>query len=41
VAALNISSHSRQITGSALVSSRLASLQRVSKAITAEMTNIP
>jgi IclR family pca regulon transcriptional regulator len=41
VAALNSSSHSRQITGSALVSSRLSSLQRVSKAITAEMTNIP
>jgi IclR family pca regulon transcriptional regulator len=41
VAALNSSSHSRQITGAALVSSRLAALQRVSKAITAEMANIP
>lgn len=41
VAALNISSHSRQTTAADLVAGRLATLQRVSKAITAEMTNVP
>ncbi len=34
VAALNISSHSRQTAAAALVAARLAALQRVSKAIT-------
>ncbi len=41
VAALNISTHSRQASAADLVASRLATLQRVSKAITAEMTNVP
>jgi IclR family pca regulon transcriptional regulator len=41
VAALNNSSHSRQTTAADLVAKRLTTLQRVSKAITAEMANIP
>jgi hypothetical protein len=41
VAALNSSSHSRQTSAAELVASRLATLQRVSRAISVEMTNIP
>lgn len=41
VAALNNSSHSRQTTAADLVAGRLTMLQRVSKAITAELANIP
>jgi IclR family transcriptional regulator, pca regulon regulatory protein len=41
VAALNISSHPRQSTAAALVSTRLAVLQRVSKAISVEIANTP
>jgi IclR family transcriptional regulator, pca regulon regulatory protein len=41
VAALNISSHPRQTTAAALLSSKLAALQRVSKAISAEIINTP
>jgi IclR family pca regulon transcriptional regulator len=41
VAALNSSSHTRQTTAAALVTTRLSTLQRISKAISAEMTNIP
>jgi len=41
VAALNISSHARQSNAATLVSSHLATLQRVSKAISAELIHIP
>jgi IclR family transcriptional regulator, pca regulon regulatory protein len=41
VAALNTSSHSRQTTAAALVAGRLATLQRISKAISGELANIP
>ncbi len=41
VAALNTSSHSRQTSAAELVAGRLATLQRISKAISVEMTNIP
>jgi IclR family transcriptional regulator, pca regulon regulatory protein len=41
VAALNISSHSGQTNGAALIAARLPTLQRVSKAISLEMTTIP
>jgi IclR family pca regulon transcriptional regulator len=41
VAALNTSSHSRQTSSGDLIAARLATLQRISKAISVEMTNIP
>lgn len=41
VAALNSSSHSRQTTAAALIAGRLATLQRISKAISGELANIP
>jgi IclR family pca regulon transcriptional regulator len=41
VAALNTSSHSRQTSAAELIAGRLATLQRISKAISAEMTNVP
>ena len=41
VAALNTSSHARQTTIATLLADRLGTLQRISKAISAELANIP
>jgi IclR family pca regulon transcriptional regulator len=41
VASLNTSSHMRQANGASLVSSRLPTLQRISKAISAELASVP
>jgi IclR family transcriptional regulator, pca regulon regulatory protein len=41
VAALNTSSHSRRFNGAELVRDRLPTLQRISKAITAEIARVP
>lgn len=41
VAALNSSSHSRHTSGASLVSQRLPTLQRISKAISAELASVP
>lgn len=41
VAALNTSSHMRQTNGAALVSTRLPTLQRIAKAISAELASVP
>jgi IclR family transcriptional regulator, pca regulon regulatory protein len=41
VASLNTSSHSRQVNGATLIRDRLATLQRISGAISAELASVP
>ena len=41
VAALNTSSHMRQTIGAVLPSTRLPTLQRIAKAISAELASVP